>query len=706
MANETSKQMLRRSSDRRFATRWFVGTGIDIGSGPDPLSNLADFLPLLKSVRPWDLEDGDAMLMAGVPDDSFDFVHSSHCLEHLVDPFIALQNWLRICRPGGHLIVTVPDEDLYEQGVWPSTFNEDHKWTFTILKSRSWSPRSINVLAMLERFADQIEILKVEKLDSGFVYGRPRQDQTLNGLAESSIEVVVKKKGLEPEPGRLEASAAEGARFAQAVRGNEVGNRFAEAVRFHQAGQLPEARVGYLALLALDPENKGALNNLALLSPPELAEQYLIRALALDGNYVDALLNLAGLFGNSHRQSQAKSLYQKAHALAPQDRRAIQGLFLLHEALEEWEPAMGLLDRMPTYFDHLDDAYCRVAKLCENTNRPREALGCLEKAIRIHPANVEAHIYAGRQYLKLGDYRKGAEEIAWIWHGRIAASQIGAFVDEAGRSLDQHGRTIVLSADSGLGDTLQFVRYAGLLKALGATVVLECQPELERLMGLSPMVDRVHGIGHLEGAFDLRVPLHNLIGAFRTTVATVPAEMPYLNADPEEVRAYAARIGRTKGLKIGLVWSGNRQHPRDVSRSIPPAALAPLLSISGATFFSLQKEPADFSPELVDWSQEFTDMAVTAALVQNLDLVITIDSAVAHLAGALGRPVWLLNRFDSCWRWLEERTDSPWYPTLRIFRQAAAGPWDDTLARVAAELGSLIQASKGKRNRIQKSRKG
>lgn len=193
--NEASKQMLRRSGDHRFATRWIVGEGVDIGCGPDPLSKLAHYFPLMRSLRPWDLPDGDAMLMAGVADESFDFVHSSHCLEHLIDPFVALANWIRICRKGGHLVVTVPDEDMYEQGVWPSTFNLDHKWTFTILKSSSWSPRSVSVVRLLEMFQEDVEILKIEKLDSGFRYDLPRHDQTLNAVAESAIEFVLKKKG-------------------------------------------------------------------------------------------------------------------------------------------------------------------------------------------------------------------------------------------------------------------------------------------------------------------------------------------------------------------------------------------------------------------------------------------------------------------------------------------------------------------------------
>jgi SAM-dependent methyltransferase len=195
MAREASKSFIRRSFDQRFTTRWLVGDGIDIGAGNDPLSGVGSFFPLMRSVRAWDRADGDAMLMRGVDSESYDFVHSSHCLEHMVDPAIALANWINICKKGGHLVITVPDEDLYEQGVFPSTFNCDHKWTFTIFKQQSWCQKSINVTDLLSTFSHQIEILKIELLDSGFIYGRHREDQTLGTFAESAIEMVLRKKG-------------------------------------------------------------------------------------------------------------------------------------------------------------------------------------------------------------------------------------------------------------------------------------------------------------------------------------------------------------------------------------------------------------------------------------------------------------------------------------------------------------------------------
>ncbi len=190
---ELSKATSRRFHDIRYATRWFAGDAVDIGAGDDPLSHLKFFFPLLKTVTNTDKEDGDAMLMDWVADESFDLVHSSNCMEHLEDPGIALTNWVRICRKGGHIIITVPDEDLYEQGVFPTTWGAEHLWTFSIGKLQSWSPRSVSLLPFLARFTDRVKILKIELLDTGYIYNAPRMDQTLGILAESAIEIVLQK---------------------------------------------------------------------------------------------------------------------------------------------------------------------------------------------------------------------------------------------------------------------------------------------------------------------------------------------------------------------------------------------------------------------------------------------------------------------------------------------------------------------------------
>lgn len=195
MVHEQSKAARRRYFDGAFHARYFVGEGIDVGAGPDGLAQYAGIFPAMRSVRNWDQPDGDAQLMAGVADGSYDFLHSSHCLEHMVDPYVALQNWARIVKKGGFLIVTVPDEDMYEQGHWPSRFNDDHKWTFTICKKKSWSPKSLNVIDLAKRFAEALSLERVQLLHDFFRQELRERgvDQTMTPVAECAIEVVWKK---------------------------------------------------------------------------------------------------------------------------------------------------------------------------------------------------------------------------------------------------------------------------------------------------------------------------------------------------------------------------------------------------------------------------------------------------------------------------------------------------------------------------------
>lgn len=204
--HESSKSVFHKVKDSRYATRYLVGDGIDIGAGPDALGQYREFFPLMRSCRAWDKPDRDAQYMTGIADGSLDFVHSSHCLEHMVDPQVALTNWLRILRPGGHLICIVPDEDLYEQGVFPSTFNRDHKKTFTIFKKTSWSPASVNLLDLLRALDAGVAVKKIELLDATFRYGfnkmfnKGRFDQTLTPIGECAIEFVLQKTAATPEP--------------------------------------------------------------------------------------------------------------------------------------------------------------------------------------------------------------------------------------------------------------------------------------------------------------------------------------------------------------------------------------------------------------------------------------------------------------------------------------------------------------------------
>jgi len=208
---ECSKSIMRRLSDPNFAARYFIGDGIDIGGAPDPLGIYRELFPRMTGVRTWDLQDGDAQFMEGVEDDRYDFVHSSHCLEHLHDPAEGLANWFRILKPGGHMVLTVPDEDMYEQGVFPSTYNSDHKWTFTVFKPNSWSDKSRNIVDLLTGLGEAVDIQKIERLTASFRYELPRFDQTLTPIGECGIEVILRRRAFEeiqfggrrPRPGGI-----------------------------------------------------------------------------------------------------------------------------------------------------------------------------------------------------------------------------------------------------------------------------------------------------------------------------------------------------------------------------------------------------------------------------------------------------------------------------------------------------------------------
>jgi len=193
---EQSKAAKRRFYDGNFHNRYFVGHGIDVGGKPDPLGQYAGMFSGMLSARTWDIEDGDAQYLDGVPDNHYDFLHASHCLEHMVDVPVALGNWIRVVKPGGFLVITVPDEDLYEQGVWPSRFNADHKWTFTIMKKKSWSPSSINVMELMMRFCGQVEVEKIELLRDFYrdAWVAEKIDQTMTPVAECAIEIIARKR--------------------------------------------------------------------------------------------------------------------------------------------------------------------------------------------------------------------------------------------------------------------------------------------------------------------------------------------------------------------------------------------------------------------------------------------------------------------------------------------------------------------------------
>jgi hypothetical protein len=265
------------------------------------------------------------------------------------------------------------------------------------------------------------------------------------------------------------------------------------------------------------------------------------------------------------------------------------------------------------------------------------------------------------------------------------------------------GRVVLMHAEQGFGDTVQFCRYARLVAALGARVVMEAPPVLVRLLARLEGVAQVVAEGDALPDFDLHCPLMSLPLAFATTPDTVPGAVPYLTAEPAQVAVWREALAGLPGRRVGLVWAGSARtfQPHAVAldrrRSMQLADMAPLAGVRGCSFVSLQLGPPAVQLNVppaglvvLDVAQWLGDFADTAALVANLDLVISVDTAVAHLAGALGKPVWLLNRFDSCWRWLLGRDDSTWYPGLRQFRRDGQGDWGDVMTRVVAALEEFV----------------
>jgi hypothetical protein len=253
----------------------------------------------------------------------------------------------------------------------------------------------------------------------------------------------------------------------------------------------------------------------------------------------------------------------------------------------------------------------------------------------------------------------------------------------------------LLHAEQGLGDTIHFIRYAPLVQARGGKVVVECQRPLLQLLGRCAGIDKLIGQGTALPGFDVHAPLLSLPFLFRTTLATIPATVPYVFAEPVLVEAWRRELAPIGSFKIGISWQGNPQHAWDRVRSIPLSQFAPLAGLPGVHLFSLQKGPGseqvpnaafpitDLAGRLDEQSGPFMD---TAAVMKNLDLIITADTALAHLAGALGVPVWIPLHFPPDWRWLLERDDSPWYPTVRLFRQQRRGDWQGAFERIVEAL--------------------
>ena len=418
------------------------------------------------------------------------------------------------------------------------------------------------------------------------------------------------------------------------------------------------------------------------------------KALALQPDFFDAQLSLGNLLLAKGFTDEAVEAIRRATQINPAHpgawvnlEAALQAKGLLDEAIAASRKAIEL---QPNFAP----AHYNLGTALQKKGLFDEALAAYDKAIELQPEFAEAHMNKAWVLLIKGDCERGWPEYEWRAKCRDFLAAQRNFSQPMWKGSDPAGKTILIHAEQGLGDTIQFVRYAPLLARRGARVIVECQPELKPLLQDLEGVECVISTGEPLPAFDMHVPMLSLPLAFGTTLQTVPAVSPYLKPDPERVKAWRAKLrGRRPQLRVGLAWAGNPMNPADRDRSLPLSALAPLAEVKGVTFHSLQKgeraAQAKTPPpgmKLTDLTDDIKDFADTAALMAHLDLIITVETAVAHLAGALAKPVWTLLPFMPAWRWLLERNDSPWYPTMRLFRQPSPGDWDSVVQRVAEEL--------------------
>jgi tetratricopeptide (TPR) repeat protein len=440
---------------------------------------------------------------------------------------------------------------------------------------------------------------------------------------------------------------------------------------YRAPGRPQEACASLEAALRLDPDSAGTRNDLGIV----LAEQGLLAdalphfeaAVALDPKLAQAHCNLARVLG---------------------------GLDRLDDAIASYREALRL---DPGYVNARNNVGIELTRLA----RYDEALAELEEALRLDSENAAAHANRAVLLLRLGRFAEGFTEYEWRWRTQPPKSPPRDFAQPPWAGEDLRAATLMLHAEQGFGDTLQFCRFAPLLVRRCAKVYLEVPRPLLRLLRHSLAEENLEVIPRLNDfpatpalpRTDYHCPLLSLPCVLETTLDDVPAAIPYLAADADQAAAWSERLRQLPGRKVGLVWAGLPQYADDAHRSLPLARLAPLGGVGGVTFISLQTGAAAVQAGAVppgmtlhDASAGLRDFADTAALVAALDLVISVDTATAHLAGALGKPVWLLNRFDTDWRWMTDRADSPWYPTMRIFRQPRRGDWDSVISQICAEL--------------------
>jgi tetratricopeptide (TPR) repeat protein len=410
--------------------------------------------------------------------------------------------------------------------------------------------------------------------------------------------------------------------------------------------------------------------------------------------YVDALHNLGVALTRLQRSAEAAVLIRQAIRLRPDFAAAYNSLGLTHSERGEFAAAEACYEQALRLNPRSIDAHTNLGSAFKEQGRLEEAVVCYDLALALDPDDVTTHWNRSLAWLQMGDFLQGWPEYEWRSKRKGTSPPPSPHPPWDGSPL--RGRTILLYAEQGLGDMLQFIRYAPMVKDQGGVVIVAAPLPVVGLLATCQGVDQTVTENQALPLFDVNAPFVSLPRLLKTTLATIPANVPYLTADPAKVESWRERLAGFTGFKVGIAWQGNPRHKWDNYRSFPLALMKPLAQVDGVTLVSLQKGSAAEQIDqvkdrfrVVNLGAELADFTDTAALMKCLDLVICCDTSVAHLAGALGMPVWVALSTIVDWRWLRDRVDSPWYPTMRLFQQKRLRKWKPVFRRMAKELATL-----------------
>ncbi|HEX5242773.1 MAG TPA: tetratricopeptide repeat protein [Tepidisphaeraceae bacterium] len=461
-------------------------------------------------------------------------------------------------------------------------------------------------------------------------------------------------------------------------------------------GQIDEAIIEYRQAIRLQGDLAVAHGNLGIAlgerNEIDTAIACYRKAISLQPTYADAYANLGSALTRKGQLDEAIAACHKAISLQPTGAPAYNNLGVVLAEKGDFESAIAAYRKAIELKSDYSDAHSNLGNAYAALGESDKAIRACQTAVKFAPHAVQAHWNLAVALLRAGQFKVGWEEYEWRWAAYKRRGSL-RFSDPAWDGSPLNGRTILLHAEQGFGDAIQFARCVPLVAQLGGKVIFECPPELFELFKSLPGGAELIASGAQLPHYDLHCPLMSLPRALKTRLDSIPANVPYLAADSHRVEEWKSILGDSQNrLKIGLAWAGKPTHTNDRNRSADLSHFAPLTDC-GAIFHSLQKVPLPARPraglDLIDHASQLTDFAETAALIANLDLVITVDTSVAHLAGALAKPTWVLLPHLADWRWLTHRTDSPWYPTTRLFRQKAPGDWSAVIHEVVEALRLL-----------------